>query len=77
MFSLFDERYTCYPSEFDSGDVVSKCVVIAFFMNFISLLQSFLDDSFMNLINIHFKLNSFYYSGGVEKDKGTCLFIAF
>lgn len=36
LFSLLDERYTCYRSEFDSGDVVSKCVVIKFYEFYIT-----------------------------------------
>lgn len=30
------ERYTCYPSEFDCSDVVSKCVVITFYEFYIT-----------------------------------------
>lgn len=30
------ERYTCYPSEFDCSDVVSKCVVITFYKFYIT-----------------------------------------
>lgn len=71
------ERYTCYPSEFDCSDVVSKCVVITFYEFYITstiILWRFFYE--LNKYSFQTEL-SCYYSGGVEKIKGKCFLIAF